>query len=123
MLDTRSHVVEDAISDLAIGQTDVRGVSPFGYMAPLVLAAEFATPESATFIVQHTSGLRPVAAMSELVGVRYPHSMPDSLQGAEFGHAHRRTVVDPRDRIAFRSTVTTTPVESAQARGRAGVTR
>jgi hypothetical protein len=90
MLDTRPHVVEDAISDLAIGRTDVGGVSPFGCMAHLVVAAEFATPESAAFIV---------------------------------GRAHRLNVVDLRDRIAFRRTVTTAPVESPQARGRAGVAR
>jgi hypothetical protein len=89
MLDTRPHVVEDAISDLAIGRSDVGGVSPFGRMAHLVVA-EFATPESAAFIV---------------------------------GRARRLTVVDLRDRIAFRRTVTTAPVESPQARGRAGVAR
>jgi hypothetical protein len=33
MLDTRPHVVEDAVSDLAISSTDVRSVSPFGCMA------------------------------------------------------------------------------------------
>jgi 3,4-dihydroxy 2-butanone 4-phosphate synthase / GTP cyclohydrolase II len=223
MLDTRPHVVEDAISDLAIGGTDLKGVSPFGCMAHLVVAGEFVAPESAAFIVRHTSGfmrmpaaagicrnlqlplmvrnnenrqncvhshggrrsrvgtgigardrslttrvladpaaspegltrpghlpprraqpfgrlarrgyteaaidllpaagLRPVAAMSELVGMRYPRSMPDSHEGTEFGHAHRLTVVDLRDRIAFRRTATTAPVESAQARGRAGVAR
>ena len=223
MLDTRPHVVEDAISDLAIGRTDVGGVSPFGCMAHLIVAAELATPESAAFIVRHTSGimrmsaaaeicrnlqlpqmvrqnenrqncvhshggrptrvgtgigardrshtirfladpaaspedlarpghlpplraqplgrlarrgfteaaidllpvagLRPVAAMSELVEVRYPRSMSDLLEGTEFGRAHRLTVVDLRDRIAFRRTVTTAPVESPQARGCAGVAR
>jgi 3,4-dihydroxy 2-butanone 4-phosphate synthase / GTP cyclohydrolase II len=223
MLDTRPHVVEDAISDLAIGPADVRGVSSFGCMAHPVVAAEFATPESAAFIVRHTSGftrlpaaaricrnlplpqmvrhnenrqnfvhgrggsparvgtgigardrshtirvladpaaspedltrpghlpplraqafgrlarrgfpdatldflpavgLRPVAAMSEVVGVRYPRSMPDSHEGTEFGRAHRLTVVDLRDRVAFRRTATTAPVESALARGRAGVAR
>jgi 3,4-dihydroxy 2-butanone 4-phosphate synthase/GTP cyclohydrolase II len=223
MLDTRPHVVEDAISDLAIGRTDVKGVSPFGRMAHLVVAAEFATPESAAFIVRHTSGfmrmpaatgicrnlqlpqmvrhnenrqncvhsdggrrsrvgtgigardrshtirvladpaaspedltraehlpplraqpfgrlarrgftkaaihlllaagLRAVAAMSELVGVRYPRSMLDSLEGTEFGCSHRLTVVDLRDLIAVRHTATTAAVESGQARGRAGVAR
>jgi hypothetical protein len=69
------------------------------------------------------AGLRAVAAMSELVGVGYPRSMPDSLEGTEFGRAHRLTVVDLRDLIAFRRTATTAAVESAQARGRAGVAR
>ena len=61
--------------------------------------------------------------MSELVEVRYPRSMSDLLEGTEFGRAHRLTVVDLRDRIAFRRTVTTAPVESPQARGCAGVAR
>jgi hypothetical protein len=66
MLDTRPHVVEDAISDLAIGRTDVGGVSPFGCMAHLVVAAEFATPGSAAFIVRHRSGF---VRMSAAAGI------------------------------------------------------
>jgi len=48
-----------------------------------------------------------------------------SHQSAAFivGRAHRLIVVDLRDRIAFRRTVTTVLVESPQARGRAGVAR
>jgi hypothetical protein len=61
--------------------------------------------------------------MSELVGVRYPRSMLDSLEGTEFGCSHRLTVVDLRDLIAVRHTATTAAVESGQARGRAGVAR
>jgi len=130
MLDTRPHVVEDAISDLAIGRTDVGGVSPFGCMAHLVVTAEFATPESAAFIVRHASGfMRIPAAAGICQNLQLPQMARhnENRQICVHSHGGRRTRVGTgigaRDRIAFRRTVTTAPVESPQARGRAGVAR
>jgi 3,4-dihydroxy-2-butanone 4-phosphate synthase len=156
MPDTRQHVVEDAISDLAIGPTDVTDVSPFGYTAHPVVAAEFATPESAALIVRHTSGFtRPPAAAGICRNLPLPqmlrhnenrrnclhrHGGRPARVGTGVGardRSHTRpghlppllaqplglTVVDLRDRVAFRRTASTAPVESAQARGRAGVAR
>jgi 3,4-dihydroxy 2-butanone 4-phosphate synthase/GTP cyclohydrolase II len=150
MLDTRPHVVEDAISDLAIGRTHVRGVSPFGCMAHLVVAAEFATPEPAAFIVRHTSGFRRMPAAAGICrNLQLPQMVRHNENRQNCVHSHGGrparlgTGIGARDRshtIRVLADPAASPedltraghlpplraqpaVESAQARGRAGVAR